>query len=398
MPIKGDFQFMWLLSAAVHGAFEQAQERGVAPTAEQQLEYEARFNTVSAEAAGSRILTVAGNNAQINVEGVLTDKPSLMAFMFGGGNSTYSEIIEALTIADKNDAVESITLNVDSPGGTISGLFDTIGALQAVTKPVNAFVSNMAASAAYALVSQADTIQAANRATQFGSVGVKLSARIDESIVEITSTDSPNKAPDLSTAQGQAIVREELDALYEVFVDAIAEGRNTNSAKVSADFGQGSIILAEEALKRGMIDAVKAVPSANVNSEKTQTAQKGNDEETIKMDQITLQTKHAGLYAQVVEEGVQQERDRVAAHLIMGDQSGDMKTAIEAINNGSVMTAALQATYMAAGMNRKDIQDRQEDTTDATVTANNGEDGKDIEASAQMLRQTAEILNIEVGV
>ena len=73
-----------------------------------------------------------------------------------------------------------------------------------------------------------------------------------------------------------------------------------------------------------------------------------------------LKAAHPGAYAAAVavgnEQGVTQERDRVGAHLTMGAASGDMKTAIESVGNGSAMTATLQASYMAAGMNRSNIE------------------------------------------
>lgn len=79
------------------------------------------------------------------------------------------------------------------------------------------------------------------------------------------------------------------------------------------------------------------------------------------MDLNTLRAQHPDVYAAAVEQGVTQERDRVGAHLTMGNASGDMATAIKAVTEGSAMTASLQATYMAAGMNRRDQSNRQED-------------------------------------
>ena len=54
----------------------------------------------------------------------------------------------------------------------------------------------------------------------------------------------------------------------------------------------------------------------------------------------------------------------------MGEASGDMKTAIAAAKDGTAMTGVLQSTYMAAGMSRKDMANRQEDDAEA-----NGGDG-----------------------
>ena len=66
----------------------------------------------------------------------------------------------------------------------------------------------------------------------------------------------------------------------------------------------------------------------------------------------------------------------------------------------SVMTAALTATYMTASMNRQDIQNRQDDDTDASAA-----DGANAESSAEadakvgvdILALAAESCGVEMG-
>ena len=88
------------------------------------------------------------------------------------------------------------------------------------------------------------------------------------------------------------------------------------------------------------------------------------------MDLKTLKAQHPDVYTAAVQEGVDQERDRVTAHLIMGEKSGAMATASDAIKNGTGMTATLQATYLTAGMNRSDVQTRQEEDASASAADN----------------------------
>jgi hypothetical protein len=71
-----------------------------------------------------------------------------------------------------------------------------------------------------------------------------------------------------------------------------------------------------------------------------------------------------------VQVGVAEERDRVNAHLKMGEASGAMDVASAAIKNGDGMTASLQADYLAAGMNRRDTQNRADDDASAGNAAN----------------------------
>ena len=186
---------MWLLLSAIREIFEEAQKNGSAPTAQQQLDYEARMMSPSGQDL-PRLLTVAGNNAEIAIEGAITNRPSLLAFIFGGGNTTYADINAALAVAEQDPDIDNITLAIDSPGGTIAGLFDTLAAIESAKKPVKAVVSNVAASAAYAIASQADEIVATNRAARIGSVGIVVRGFLDDNEIAITSSNAPKKAPD----------------------------------------------------------------------------------------------------------------------------------------------------------------------------------------------------------
>lgn len=377
----------WLLESNVREAIELAIKTGVNPTAEQQALYQARVSALSSD-AGSRVLTLAGNTAEVAIEGVITKSPNWLAMIFGGGNTVYSEITAALAQADANPEIDNIVLAIDSPGGHFDGLFDTIAAIQQTQKPTKAVISGLGASAAYALASQADTIEATNVAARIGSVGVAATFDVDENEITITSTNAPNKRPDVTTEEGVAMVREELDAMHQIFVEAIAEGRGSTVERVNAEFGRGGTLLANEALKRGMIDSVA---SPTTSSTETQTtAQSGGDQpEKGPMDLNTLRTQHPDVYQAAVDAGRTEERDRVCAHLTMGEASGDMATAITAVNDGSGMTASLQAKYMAAGMNRQNVNDRQDDDDDAnagdnaTASGDNGDNAEDVASKVE---------------
>lgn len=115
------------------------------------------------------------------------------------------------------------------------------------------------------------------------------------------------------------------------------------------------------------------------------------------MDLNELKAKHPTLYAQVVAVGETAERDRVSAHLTMGDASGDMKTAMKAIDDGSAMTASIQAKYMAAGMKRQDTTAREDDNVGALGAEHSTQDDAtaDETASAAILALTLEKCGVE---
>lgn len=364
---------MWLLAAAVRQQIEQAYQNGAYPAVEQQVEYEARYGAY--ESDSSRVLKVDGDTAHISVSGVITKSPSFLAMLFGGGNVTYSEIVNAFAAADKNPDVRRAELRVDSPGGHFDGLFDALGAMQAFSKPIDAVVTNQAASAAYALVSQADKITATTRATRFGSIGVVGTFGVDEGTVDLTSTKAPKKRPNVKTEEGRAVVREELDAMHEIFVEAIAAGRSSTPDKVNAEYGQGATLLADDALKRGMIDAIAEAPLRVVKSTRTQTTATsgGNKPETGFMDLATLKAQHPDVYAAARQEGIADERDRVVGHLNLAQGSGLMDDAVKAVSEGEGLTHAVTTKHMMAAVNRRDLQNYQSDdgTTSAAADSTN---------------------------
>lgn len=347
---------MWLIDQAVLDALEHA--RGGAPTAEQRE----KFFAIHGDGASnpSRILSVAGNNAEINIEGVLTKVPDFFAQFFGGGNVTYGEIIQAIAQANADPNVDNITLRVDSPGGMIDGLFEAIKAVRGSVKPIKALVSDAALSAAFALVAQADSITAENEMSRFGSVGVVTAIKVPENEVQITSTKAPLKAPDVTTAKGVAEKRRELDAVHDVFVSAIAEGRGTTEEKVNSNFGKGAALVASDAISRGMIDAI--LDDSKVN-ESTARTSSGQSEDRAMNTLEDFRAEHPKFYAEAVALGTAAETTRVRAHVKMGVAFGATDIALKNIESGAEFDAVAQADYMAAGQNR--------DTLDATLDDDN---------------------------
>lgn len=344
---------------------QQAWRAGLIPTAAQREEHAERQAAIEASSGVPRNLKIAGDVAEIRVEGVLTQKPDFFAYWYGGGNTTYEQIQQAFALAQADTGVKRVSLYVDSPGGEVSGLFDALAAIEAFSKPISVLAS-CACSAAYAIASVAGKIEGTNAAAQFGSIGVAATFWVFEEQVTITSTEAPDKRPDLSTEEGRAVVRKFLDDIHEVFAAAIAKGRETTVEKVNTEFGRGATLLAGEAKKRGLIDKIAKPALRAVNVTETAIAsEKGPQTEPTQMNLETLKKDHPELFAAVVKEGVAQERDRVCAHLTMGEQSGDMKTAVAAIQSGDGMTQTLTAKYLAAGMNRADRSARQVETDTA---------------------------------
>lgn len=410
----------WLLSEEALHELQAIHRAGIVPTAEQLERFEARsvFRGESAEMDEEPSnLTIIGPEAQINIQGILTERTSFMNFLMDERATSYAEIRQALASADGNPAVKRAVLNINSRGGDVDGLFETIAAIEQFSKPLKVRASK-ALSAAFALAAAGGKIEAVGKASQFGSIGVIAKFKVFEDEVTISNTDSPEKAPDPSTEEGQASIRARLDEMNTLFVEAIAAGRTRAGKPISASavktrFGRGASLLAKASLEAGMIDKIATAPRATrprgaraedstemhaVSAdggatwatqttptelpviETEPTAADGGGENTV-MTIEELQAQHPGIYQAIFalgadgttaarEAGVTAERDRINAHLTMGQASGDMDTALSAVADGSEMTETLRAKYYAAGMNRDDVTARAADSADAaTATA-----------------------------
>ncbi len=305
-------------------------------------------------------LHVAGNTATISVEGVLTKRPDFWAKFFGGSNTTYSSIRNALAYATSSAEIGEIVFSVDSPGGSADGLIellDSIAQARQGGKPMRSLV-DQAQSAAYGIAAAVGKIEARGRGATFGSIGTAVSFYVSPNVIALTTTDSPDKRPNLTTPEGKAVVVRYLDQINHEFVSAIANGRGVSLSRVSDGYGRGASMTAAEAKRLGLIDSIattapRAVPSNEGN------AMAERDQESA--DRAALQA--------ATQRGAEQERDRVLGHLTLGESSGDMTIALEAIRSGAGMTAELTARYMSASMNRADRGKRQgeSNTTEAQL-------------------------------
>ncbi len=207
-------------------------------------------------------LSVAGDQARVSVRGLLSEVPDLWAWILGSANTLYSDVADAIHFAERDPKVRHVTFDIESGGGTVSGIRTATQAIRGMKKS-RSVVSSFAASAAYWLAAEVGRIEAKHDLAQFGSVGAAVRVGKFPHIHDIASKNAPNKRPDPSTAEGKAAIQSELDAIHEKFAADVAAGRSRATGRslsietVNDTFGRGGMLLAEEALKRGMIDAIR---------------------------------------------------------------------------------------------------------------------------------------------
>lgn len=322
--------------------------------------------------ANSRILSVSGNVATISIAGVLTHSYGFMTWLMGG--TAYTDIMAAMQVAELDPEITDIRVKMNSGGGQVSGLFDLIAQMQSMKTPMVCEVSGMCCSAAYAIASQCDSIITASEGEGIGSIGIVVEAYIDENVKSITSTNAPNKRPDASTEEGVAQIRAELDAYEDLFMEAIASGRNTTTDDIKKNYGQGSVTTARNALKSGMIDSIASQSGTALAGSQTNLTAQGETEhqstansEEI-MNKAELQAKHPELYAEIKNEGIQagktQEQERVSAFAELGEAAGANELAMACIKDGTEHSASINAKFMAAQMKNQSLSALAADNVD----------------------------------
>ena len=172
---------------------------------------------------------------------------------------------------DANPNVDAIILNINSPGGTVSGTAQLGAVVASVSKPIFAFVDDLAASAAYWVASQCDMVIASTKRAEVGSIGVMLSfadiqPKLEKEGVkfhEIYSSLSPDKNADFARLrQGnyEQYVKDVLDPLATDFREAVTTGRGDRLT----DKGilKGSLVFADKGISIGLVDKIATLDEA----------------------------------------------------------------------------------------------------------------------------------------
>lgn len=206
-------------------------------------------------------LRMVGAVGVVSITGTLFRHANLISDFSGG--TTYDALWRGIEAAEQSADCKAILLRVDSGGGEANGcgeLGDYIRKVSA-SKPVWAYIEGMGCSAAYWLPSQASRM-VAHRTAMIGSIGVRVEV-IDVSeaeagagvkVLDMVSGGAPGKRGLPIDDAVLSRIQTKLDDLEAIFIDAVATGRKVSTDKVRADFGQGDYMVADKALRAGMID------------------------------------------------------------------------------------------------------------------------------------------------
>lgn len=204
--------------------------------------------------------------ARICIDGTLVHR--LGGVEPSSGMVGYDCLDRIITDAQENKEVGAVLLDIDSPGGEVSGCFEFARKLRkmgasAGGKPIVAFSNEMACSAAYAIASSCDAIMTTDMGMA-GSIGVwtmlvDMTKGLSKNGIEVTmiragdrkARGGPYEHADKATFEKlQAWV----DHTWDIFAGLVADNRPISKQAVMAL--EGDWFTGSDALDLGLVDAV----------------------------------------------------------------------------------------------------------------------------------------------
>ena len=234
---------------------ERFEPRGRGPLALEPSAFGGLFPVVTAPTTEQ----LAGDVAVVSVRGPLVHHADWWCDSYDG--------VKARILAALEAKPEAIVRSVDSPGGLVSGCFDTAleirAACEAAGVPLHTYVDGLAASAGYALacVGESVTIPVAGIA---GSVGV-IDGIVDATaqnvaaglVVELVASGArkTDQNPDAKITDGaRAAVKARVEELAGVFFEHVATFRPLSAEQVRAL--EAGLFTGASAVRAGLADRV----------------------------------------------------------------------------------------------------------------------------------------------
>lgn len=208
--------------------------------------------------------------ALLALDGVISKKMNLFSRISGGTSTQIFARDFRAALADP--AVNSIVMIIDSPGGSVDGTQDLariIMEARGQDKPIVGWIDGMMASAAYWIGSAADAIYIGAGTDAVGSIGVAME-HVDYSAYEqklgIKTTDiyagkykriASSNAP--LSEEGRAYLQDQVDAIYTLFIDSVAQQRGASIEQVLNDMADGRIFIGQQAIDAGLVDGASTL-------------------------------------------------------------------------------------------------------------------------------------------
>jgi signal peptide peptidase SppA len=245
---------LWAGSLSTYHAAQEAEARILAG-----------FST-SEPAEHSDHLTIIGNIGIVSIAGTLVNRDSPWNKYMGV--ISYNEIRAALGDCVSNPNIKQIVLDINSGGGAVNGISDVAALIAQINdniKPVIAYTGGAMASGAYWLGVSAGRVVASD-VSLVGSCGVitahaDLTAAYQEegvkhTIIRAGKFKQLNSPLEPLSELGKEEMQRNVDHIYGVFVQHIADRRGVSYQIADTQMAQGREFIGSDAVKAGLVDSV----------------------------------------------------------------------------------------------------------------------------------------------
>lgn len=205
-----------------------------------------------------------GGVAVLRATGVMSPKANML-MQISGGISTQM-LTQQLDSMAADPRVKSAVFAPDSPGGNVLGIPAAGKALRALAaaKPTVTVVEGVMASAMYWVGSGSNAIFVEGETDMVGSLGVVQRLAWDQpspnsmelvrgKYKRVSVNGAPPSAEVIAHAEGQ------IDYLYTLLVDTVAQNRGTTSELVLEHMADGRVFVGQQAIDAGLVDGVSTV-------------------------------------------------------------------------------------------------------------------------------------------
>ena len=280
-----------------------------------------------------------GEVVTLRISGVLESQLSFLSWLFGG-SSTY-DIQKEIEILAKDNSISKVILDIDSPGGDISGIQAVANSIYENREKFVAYVHDNSYSAACWIASACSQVILASETAGIGSIGVvmihqdisQLEEKIGIKTTEIYSGKYKRIASNHKplSEEGLETLQKQTDYFYSIFVKDIAKFRGKTEENVIQYMAEGKIFIGQQAIECGLADAI----SYNVynyigkNMDKNITLSELQEKNPQLCEEIKKQGFNEGF-----QKGINEERTRILGIQQLAGGSGSQKMLVKAIAEG----------------------------------------------------------------
>lgn len=202
--------------------------------------------------------------AVLTVSGVMAPKANM--FMRVSGGISTQMLTEQVHSMRSDPRVRSALLNWDTPGGSTFGLPEASKAIRALAaeKPTVSVSTGTVASAGIWLATAANALFASGETDQLGNIGVYARMQWDPAspnAIEFTrgkfKRGGVNGQP--PSAEYVAYFEGQLDYLYTLFTETVADHRGVSIDTVLERMADGRVFIGQQAVNAGLADGIATV-------------------------------------------------------------------------------------------------------------------------------------------